>query len=271
MSANDQSGCCMTPACVIRKRGDSLTMSLSRRYVRAGGGIAAACLFVLALAGCASSSASAASAAPTPTCPATPAVAVVTGRITAVKSGAITVTTSAGKATQVLITSSTRLTKTVAVKPSTLVAGTPVLVVTDTNATKATSIRIQTGQVGQAGGFGGRGAAGATPPAGVNTACFRQRGQGRGQNGQGQQGQGTGQRGAFQGLRGTVDSATSTKLVFDDAQGQTYSVAILPSTVIDEMVVARASDLKVGQTVIATGTTASAGLSARTILIQPAR
>jgi len=249
---------------------------MSLRYLRAGGGIAAACLFVLALAGCASSSASAASAAPTPTCPATPAVAVVTGRITAIKTGAITVTTSAGKATQVLITSSTRLTKTVAVQPSALTAGTPVLVVTDTNATKATSIRIQTGQAGQAGGFGGRGAAGATPPAGVNAACFRQRGQGRGQNGQGQQGQGqqgqgSGQRGVFQGLRGTVDSATSTKLVFDDTQGQTYSVAILPSTVIDEMAAAHASDLKVGQTVLATGTTASTGLSARTILIQPAR
>lgn len=241
-------------------------MSLSLRYLRAAGGSAAVCLFVLALVGCASSSASAASAAPTPTCPATPAFASVAGRVTAVKSGAITVTTSAGKATQVLITSATRMTKMVAVKPSALAAGTPVLVVTDTNATKATSIRIQNGQ---AGGFGGRGAAGATPPAGVNAACFRRQGQGRGQNGQGQQGQGTG--GAFQGLRGTVDSATSAKLVFDDAQGQTYSVAILPSTVIEEMVAAHASDLKVGQTVIATGTTAAAGLSARTILIQPAR
>jgi len=250
---------------------------MSLRYLRdlrAGGGIAAACLFVLALAGCASSSASAASAAPTPTCPATPAFATVTGRVTTVRSGAITVTTSAGKATQVLITSSTRMTKTVVVKPSALVAGTPVLVVTDTNATKATSIRIQTGTAGQAGGFGGRGAAGATPPAGVNAACFRRQGQGRGQNGQGQQGQqgqGAGQRGAFQGLRGTVDSATSTKLVFDDTQGQTYSVAILPSTVVDEMATARASDLKVGETVIAMGTPAAAGLSARTILIQPAR
>lgn len=241
-------------------------MSLSLRYLRAAGGSAAVCLFVLALVGCASSSASAASAAPTPTCPATPAFASVAGRVTAVKSGAITVTTSAGKATQVLITSATRMTKMVAVKPSALAAGTPVLVVTDTNATKATSIRIQNGQ---AGGFGGRGAAGATPPAGVNAACFRRQGQGRGQNGQGQQGQGTG--GAFQGLRGTVDSATSAKLVFDDAQGQTYSVAILPSTVIEEMVAAHASDLKVGQTVIATGTTAAAGLSARTILIQPPR
>src|SRR5690349_19643892 len=201
------------------ERGDSLTMSLSLRYLRAAGGSAAVCLFVLALVGCASSSASAASAAPTPTCPATPAFASVAGRVTAVKSGAITVTTSAGKATQVLITSATRMTKMVAVKPSALAAGTPVLVVTDTNATKATSIRIQNGQ---AGGFGGRGAAGATPPAGVNAACFRRQGQGRGQNGQGQQGQSTG--GAFQGLRGTVDSATSAKLVFDDAQGQTYSV-----------------------------------------------
>jgi hypothetical protein len=98
--------------------------------------------------------------------------------------------------------------------------------------------------------------------AGANRACFQRNGRGTGQ------GSGQGAGAGFQGLRGTVDSATSTRLVFDDAQGQTYSVAITSATVIQQTAAAQASSLTVGTTVMASGTPTATGITARTITIQ---
>ncbi|HEV7128600.1 MAG TPA: hypothetical protein VGN32_14315, partial [Ktedonobacterales bacterium] len=78
------------------------------------------------------------------------------------------------------------------------------------------------------------------------------------------QGAGTG----FQGLRGTVDSATSTRIVFDDAQGQTYSVAITSATLIQQTATALASSLIVGTSVMVSGTPTASGITARTVAIQ---
>ncbi len=54
----------------------------------------------------------------------------------------------------------------------------------------------------------------------------------------------------------------------DDAQGQTYSVAITSSTMIEQTAQAKTADLAVGMTVTATGSVTTNGISARTIAIQ---
>jgi hypothetical protein len=56
--------------------------------------------------------------------------------------------------------------------------------------------------------------------------------------------------------------------VFDDTQGQTYSVAITSTTTIQRTAPAKASDLAVGMAVTAAGTATSGGISARAITIQ---
>ena len=81
-------------------------------------------------------------------------------------------------------------------------------------------------------------------------------------------GSGQGKGNTFQGLRGTIESVTSSRLVFDDAQGQTYSVAITATTAIQRTDQAKASDLAAGMAVMATGTASSNGIAARTITIQ---
>ncbi len=248
------------------------------QLLRTRGALVAPLALALALAGCGSSAlGAAASATATPTCP--PATAAlnfktVTGSVSAVSGNGFTVTDASGKVTQVQIGSNAVITKIVSGSPADLAAGTAVQVVTDTNATTAQRIRVlgsgaESGRSGFA-GFGGR-TGSATPPAGVNPACFRRaRGQGQG-SGQGQgQGQSQGQGSGFQGLRGTVDSATSTKLVFDDAQGQTYSVAITSSTVIQKISAAKASDVQPGMHVTVAGTTSSTGITARSVTIQSA-
>lgn len=225
----------------------------------------AASIFVLMLAGCGVATAGAATTASTPTCPPAPQFATVSGKITALTSGSVTVTTTDGNRTQVILSASTRITHLAPAQTSALTAGTPIQVVTDTNATKALSIRILSASgTGAGAGFGSQGPPRATPATGFNRACLRQSGQGQ------SQGQGASQRGAFQGIRGTVDSATSTHLEFDDTQGQTFSVAITRATMLEMITSARPTDIQVGQAVIATGTRSSVGIAARTILIQAA-
>jgi Holliday junction resolvasome RuvABC DNA-binding subunit len=72
----------------------------------------------------------------------------------------------------------------------------------------------------------------------------------------------------FQGVQGTITSVSSTHIIFDDAQGQAYSVAITSTTVIQQTTQAKASDLIVGSMVTALGTSASGGIAARSITIQ---
>lgn len=245
---------------------------IARHRLRSGIALLALPLFGALLAACGSSSStsstSIAGATATATCPPAGAFKSVTGTITTVGSGAITLTDSNGAVTQVQLPSSVRITRTVSVTAADLPSGTAVQVVTDTNATTAKSIRVVSGTAGAGqggfgpgGGFGGRGGANGTPGAGANPGCFR-RGQGAGQ------GQTPGQGSGFQGLRGTVDSATSAKLTFDDSQGQTYSVAITSSTTISKVESAQASDLRTGMKVTVVGDTTSGGLTARTIAVQ---
>jgi hypothetical protein len=240
-----------------------LTHRLQLHRLQFGGGLITTILFSASLVGCGAASGAAASgAAATSTCPPTSTFKTVTGHITAVGSGAITVTDSSGAATQVHVTSTTRVTRIALLSPTALTAGTSVLVVTDTNATIAQRISVLAQGAAGTGGPGfGSGRFSGTPSAGSNAACARRQGQGFGQ--------GFGQGSGFQGLRGTVDSATSTKLVFDDVQGQTYSVAITSATVIQQTAQAQTSDLKVGLTVTAIGSVTSTGMTARTITIQP--
>ncbi len=97
---------------------------------------------------------------------------------------------------------------------------------------------------------------------GFNPARARRFGNSQGVSG------GTGGAGGFQGQRGTVDSATSANLTFDDAQGQTYSVAITSFTTIVKAPAGQASDLMVGESVTVSGQKTSGQLTARNMAIQ---
>lgn len=215
------------------------------------------CLAV-ALAACGVGATSAASATGTPSCAPTRTAQVqsVTGMISAVNVNALQVTDMKnGQVHTVELTSSTRITRIVTTSASSLTPGSVVQVTADSSETAAQRIVI-TPQ--GANGFGSRSGARGTPPAGFRPACM-------GTRTPGQAGQGT-----FRGgVRGTVSSATSTRVVVADAQGQTLTFAITPSTVILTTATATPSDLTVGSSVIVTGTTSGSSVVARMIVIQP--
>lgn len=233
------------------------------------------CLMVASvlLAGCGTASAStSANASATPTCPPQASFKTLTGKITSTGSGTIAVTDSQGKVTQVQISSTTRLTQIAHPAATSLATGTSVLVLTDTNATVAQRIRVVGAGANGSGGFGfgsgsgsgsGRPTGSGTPSARASSRCFQRTGQ---RFGQGTPGAGNG--GAFQGVQGTIDTINSGRLTFHDAQGQEYSVAITPATVIQQTAQAKASDLKVGMNVMVVGSASASGIAARTIAIQ---
>jgi hypothetical protein len=231
-------------------------MGQTAQRAYASGGFVAVVALSMLLAACGTPGAAAASA--TPTCPPASAFQAVTGTISAVGSNVITVATSSGAHTLVHLTSNTRITKMVTATPADLTAGKAVQVTTDTAATTAQRILLFPSGQGTFGGRGGPGFGQRTPPAGVNVACFQRRGQGRGQPG------------AFQGLRGTVDSASSTQIIIDDPQGQTFTLAITSATVIETTAAGTPADLTVGATVMAAGAATSDGITARTITVRGA-
>lgn len=220
------------------------------------------------LAACGAASASPGAQA-TATCPPAPSFAAIIGSVTAVTTSSVTVKESSGSSATVSLANTTRYSVMTNVAATSLTQGTPVLVLTDTNATTARSVRVLSGNATGAGGggFGGGGFGGGargTPRAGANPACAR-----RGSFGGGAGGatDGTGAAG-FQGLRGTVDSATATTLTFDDAQGQTYAVALTSATIITRTAAGQARDLTVGANVMILAQKASGQIVARTVTIQ---
>lgn len=216
--------------------------------------------FALTACGAGSTNTASASAAATPTCGPTLAFKSVTGTIQAVAGNTVTVSAADGTRTQVTISASTHITQLVAVKPSALTSGTRVQVTTDAAATTAQRILVTPQGAGTGtGGFRGAGAS-RTPTGRFNPACLRQQSQGQGQ------GQARGQQ--FAGLAGTVESATSTQLVLDDAQSQTFTLAITPTTIIETSAAGKASDLTTGAKVLITGTSAAGGITARNITIE---
>ena len=236
-------------------------MNVRRSIARLSSGSIAtiALAFALTACGAGSTNTASASAAATPTCGPTLAFKSVTGTIQAVAGNTVTVSATDGTRTQVTISANTRITQLVAVKPAALTSGTRVQVTTDAAATTAQRILVTPQGAGTGtGGFRGAGAS-RTPSAGrFNPACLRQQGQG--------QGQAQGQR--FAGLAGTVESATSTQLVLDDAQSQTFTLAITPTTIIETSAAGKASDLTTGAKVLITGTSAAGGITARNITIE---
>jgi hypothetical protein len=236
-----------------------LSSSISRAFAAAG-----ALALTALLAACGTASAAGANAQATATCPPTPSFTSVSGAITAVASDSITVKNASGATSTVALTATTRYSVTQSVPASSLTQGTPVLVLTDTNATTAHSIRVLSGTGTGGGGFGGGrfGGGNGMPRPGSNSACAR-RGFGGG-FGSGSNGAGTG----FQGLTGTVDSASATNLTFDDTQGQTYSLAITSTTTITKTAAGQASDLKVGENALIVASKTNGQLTARTVTIQ---
>ena len=241
------------------------------RGIYLGGGLIAALGLATLLAACggpasanSGNSGSTASASATATCPPTGSFKTATGTLSAVSGSAITVTDTKGAQTVFNLDSSTRVTKMVTEPASALTAGTSVQVITDTNVTTAQRITILGQGAGQGrGGFPGFGGGRTgTPAAGANRNCFTRGGQGAGAAG--------GPASGFQGLRGTVASASSTQLVLDDTQGQTFSMAITPSTQILTSQAGKASDLAVGDKATVAGTASGSSYTARTITVQQA-
>ena len=247
----------------------SSSLSTIRRALAASGALALTAL----LAACSSASASGASAQATATCPPTPNFTAVSGSVTAVNGSSVTVQPASGASVIVALANTTRYTVETSVPGASLAAGTPVLVLTDTNATTARSVRVlpansangNGGFGGGNGGFGNGGGPRGTPRPGANPACARRGSFGGGAGG----GAGTDGTGAgFQGLRGTVDSASATSLTFDDAQGQTYSVAITATTTITKTATGQASDLTAGAKVMILAQKVNGQTVARTVTIQ---
>jgi hypothetical protein len=222
-----------------------------------------ACL-LLAACGTSSTTGATSGAAATPTCPSAPTLTVVNGTISAVSGGSLTVTGTNGATSTVHLAANVTIRKLTTLPISSLTAGTRVQVVTDTDVTTAQRIVLTTAGQGTGGGFGGgAGGGGVTRTPGANSSCFSRRGQGT--PGSGIPGQNT-----FRGIRGTVDTATSTKLTMEDAQGQVYNLAITPTTLIQTTTTGQPSDLTVGSQVQATGTKAADGsVTARTITVSP--
>jgi hypothetical protein len=68
-----------------------------------------------------------------------------------------------------------------------------------------------------------------------------------------------------------VDSASATQIVLSDTQGQTFSLAITPQTMITQTAQGTAADLTVGTHVIASGMASGNGITAVTIAVQSAQ
>lgn len=251
-----------------------------RRNISLGGSLVGLGVAITLLAGCggtASAATSGATASTSTTATATAACKPFTlttaqGTINAVSGHSITVIASSGKQTAASLSSSTRIIKQVAMTVSALTPGTAVQVRTDTNVTTAQRITIVSGSAG-AGRFGGFGRASGTggtsgsgSTGGVSTNRARRNPACRPTN----SGRFAGRGGAggsttFTGLLGTVQSATATTLIVQNAQGTPVSVAITPQTAIATSVAGTLADLKVGATALLSCTGASGHLTARSI------
>ena len=263
-------------------------MRLPARPVLAGVSASAVLLLSVFLAGCGQAS-GAASASATPTCPSRTAMKSVTGTIASVTSSAVTVTQADGTTSTVHLDSTTRITKFSVATSAAITTGGFVSVVADTAVTTAKYVLVTPAgtRIGGGNGFGrGRGTpttgtpTTGTPTTRINRSCFTTHaagtpGAGRpggGAGGIGNFAQGLlgGSAGGYQGLNGTVDSVTATKLTFDDPQGQTFSVALTPATMILTVGPGKTSDLTQGEKTLASGTPTSDGVTARNLIVLPA-
>lgn len=241
------------------------TRHRSRRLWGALGLLLAPATLCMALAGCGASSASASgvAAAPTPTCPpartATATFKTVSGKITSVGTGSLTVAPASGASVSVQFTSTTRITKLAATTLSAVQVGQVAQVTPDTTGTIADRVTLQ-GASGFGRGAAGGGATGTpgatrTPGARINPACFRRTGQG------------VGGFGATAGQGGRVSQVSASQITLTDAQGQTLTYGLTSSTVVVAPTAATTADLAPEETVTLTGQAAGSGISARAIII----
>jgi hypothetical protein len=258
-------------------------MRLSARPTLAAVSASAVLLLSVFLAGCGQAS-NAAGAAATPTCPSRPTTKAVSGTIASVGSGSLTVTQADGTTSTVHLDSKTRITKFSIATSSAITTGAHVSVVADTAVTTAKDVLVSPAgaTIGGGNGFGrgrGAGTGSGTPTTRVNRSCFPTRtpgtpgaGRGAGVGGLGNFAQNLlgGSASGYQGLNGTVDSVTATKLTFDDPQGQTFSVALTPATMILNVGPGKTTDLAQGEKALASGAPASDGVTARNLIVIPA-
>ncbi len=231
-------------------------------------------LCVLALAGCGSAAASANAATPTPTCPSVPQIQEATGTITAVNSSQMTVQTTKGEAL-VNLGSRTRYTMQEKTSQSDIKDGVRVQVVVKSNsdgsysavqvAIRQTPTGAGAGNGGFPGGNGGNGGNGGRGGSGngnrggtpVPARCRAGRG-GAGGFGNGSTVEGGLPSGAKV-LSGTVSTISGPNLTITGADGSDYNVKLDSTTVYSKIGAAHASDLKIGQVVLAIGTKGANG------------
>lgn len=244
---------------------------LMKRFLPLG---AVGFLVGLALAGCGSTAASANTATPTPTCPAAPQIQEATGTITAVNSSQMMVQTTKGEAL-VNLSARTRYTMQEKTSQSDIKDGVRVQVIVKLNTDgsySAVQVAIRqapTGTgAGNGGGFpGGNGGNGSRGGSGngnrggtpVPARCRPGRGGAGGGFGNG----GTVEGGLPSGakvLSGTVATISGPNLTITGAaDGTDYNVKLDSTTVYSKIGAAKASDLKVGQSVLAIGTKGANG------------
>lgn len=209
-------------------------------------------IIALLLTGC--GSASAANASATPACPIATNFKSVTGVIATIGNNSATVTTTAGPVATVLFTATTRVSKTVAVDPTTLASGTTVQVIVPKGSTTGSVLTAQTilvqpaGQTPFGGGKrGGNGTGGRT----FNPSCRTRATPVTGQN-------------TFRGVRGTITALnpSAKQITVTDLKGNSYVFAMDSSTNVATQAKGSVSDLAVGDMISATGQQTSTGLQA---------
>ena len=237
---------------------------VARRTLGVAWAAAGSAIVCLALASCGTASGAASgAAAPTPTCPptasATASFTSVSGTITSIGAGTITVSPSSGASVSVQITSTTRISKLAKSSLSAVQVGEVALVTPDATGTIAQRIIVQgAGAFGRNGGADGTPSATRVPGSGFNPACARRAGRG------------TGGFGATGGQGGRVSEITSSQIVLTDAQGQTLTYSVTANTVVIAPTTGSATDLMTGATVMVTGQAAGSGITARSIVIMAA-
>ena len=215
----------------------------------------------LALAACGpgGTASSTSSATATATCPPTPARTFkqATGTVITASSTQMTVQTSKGPVT-VTFTSKTRYSRQQTVTESALQDGAQVQVAVKSNSDGTyTAQLVIIGGAGFGGGTGtgGGGTGGGTGGRGSGSSACRT---GRGGIGSGS-GTGGGILSGAKVLRGKVSSVTANMLTITDTKGTDYSMTLDNTTIYSEIGQAQASDVQIGQAVLAVGQAASDG------------
>ena len=207
------------------------------------------------LAACGSSSASTTTGSTnsTTSTPTTACLSVTTGTIQSVSNNTLQVTSLQGKNVQVMVTSTTVLTRQATLTAADLQTGSPVTVIVKQNADNtysALSVSVST-SLGHRGKGGFRN--------GARLCSGQRRGTGKGGFGSGTPGA-SGNGTSRQTISGTISQVNGNALMVTDTSGNDFTVTLTPTTRMMEQQTVTASDLQAGQAVTITGAANSQGI-----------